>query len=293
MKNRTLATGKITSASQLYLFMSMPALLWEFLFLCIPIISIVGISFLSTYDSFLPTLSNYFSLLSPVYFRIIARSTILAFVNAFLCLLFAYPVVYFLVFRIKRMKHILLFLLVLPFWTSLLVQAYAWFFVLEKNGLINMLLMKIGLISAPLHLLNTQLAIYLVMAYCYLPFMILPLYTALEKIDRRLIEASLDLGAGPFQTFLRVTWPLSLTGIKTGFFLVFVPSFGEFVIPALLGGTKSFYIGSLIEQYFLVSRDIYTGAAFTCLAGLILVLLAFMIHSYFNRLTSLSKRNTL
>ncbi len=293
MKNRALGSEKIASGSQLYLFMSMPALLWEFLFLCIPIISIIGISFISAHGSFFPTLANYFSLLSPIYFRIIARSTILALVNAFMCLLLAYPVVYFLVFRIKRFKHILLFLLVLPFWTSLLVQAYAWFFVLEKHGLINSLLMKIGLISTPLHLLNSQLAIYLVMTYCYLPFMILPLYTALEKIDRKLIEASLDLGAGPFQTFLRVTWPLSLTGIRTGFFLVFVPSFGEFVIPALLGGTKSFYIGSLIEQYFLVSRDVYTGAAFTCLAGLILVLIACIIYSYFNRLTSISKRNNL
>ncbi len=292
MKNRALTSKGI--ASQLYLFMSTPALLWEILFLCIPLVSIVGMSLIRPFqDSMFFTLSNYWSLFNPIYFRIIARSTILAFVNAVLCLLCAYPVVYFLVFRIKRMKHVLLFLLVLPFWTSLLVQAYAWFFVLEKYGLINSILLKIGLISAPLHLLNTQLAIYLVMAYCYLPFMILPLYTALEKIDRKLIEASLDLGAGPLQTFLRVTWPLSLGGIKTGFFLVFVPSFGEFVIPALLGGTKSFYIGSLIEQYFLVSRDVYTGAAFTCLAGLILIALVAVIQSYFKRLTSVSKRNNL
>jgi len=290
MKNRTFPLKGIFS--QLYLFMSMPALLWEVLFLGIPLVSIVGMSLIQpTQGSLFLTLSHYWSLFTPIYFRIIARSTLLAFVNAFLCLICAYPVVYFLVFRIKRMKHFFLFLLVLPFWTSLLVQAYAWFFVLEKYGLINSLLLKIGLISSPLHLLNTSFAIYLVMTYCYLPFMILPLYTALEKIDRKLIEASLDLGAGPLQTFLRVTWPLSLSGIKTGFFLVFVPSFGEFVIPSLLGGAKSFYIGSLIEQYFLVSRDIYTGAAFTCLAGLILVALVLVIQSYFARLTSVSKRN--
>ena len=291
MKNRELVKGL---GSQLYFFMSTPALLWQVLFLCVPLISIIGISFIQIQqESLFLTLRNYIALFDPVYFYIIGRSTTLAFVNTLFCLICAYPVVYFIVFHVKRMKHLLLFLLVLPFWTSLLVQAYAWFFVLEKYGLINSILLKIGIVSQPLHLLNTSLATYLVMTYCYLPFMILPLYTGLEKIDRKLIEASLDLGAGPLQTFLRVTWPLSFSGIKTGFFLVFVPSFGEFVIPALLGGAKNFYIGSLIEQYFLVSRDVYTGAAFTCLSGLVLIVLVFIIQSYFNRITAVSKRNSL
>lgn len=270
--------------NQLSYFMSIPALLWQVLFLYLPLLTIVVISFIGYQDgNLVVTFKHYHSLFAYVYGVIILRSTILAFVTASLCLLFAYPVVYFLVFRLGQIKQLLLFFLILPFWTSLLVQVYAWFFVLEKNGLVNTVLLQLGLIAKPLYLLNTQLAVYVVMAYCYLPFMILPLYTTLEKIDKRLVEASLDLGATPLQTLLRVTLPLSLPGIKTGFFLVFVPSFGEFVIPALMGGSKRFYIGSLIEHFFLVSRDLFSGAAFTCLAGCVLVIMTLIIRWYFNR----------
>lgn len=265
-------------------FMSMPALLWQLLFLYIPLVSILVISFVkSDFGSFFFTFDHYAALFHSNYFKIILRSALLACVTASVCLMCAYPVVYFLVFRLKRTRNILLFFLILPFWTSLLVQAYAWFYVLEKYGMINTILLNLGLISQPLHLLNTQLATYMVMVYCYLPYMILPLFTTLEKLDRRLIEASLDLGANPLQTLLRVTLPLSLPGIKTGFFLVFVPCFGEFVIPTLMGGGKRFYIGSLIEHFFLVSRDVYSGAAFTCLAGLVLIGMTMVIRWYFNR----------
>lgn len=271
-------------ASQIPFFMSMPALLWQMLFLYIPLISIFVISFLrSDAGSFFLSLDNYVALFQSNYFKIIMRSALLASVTASICLVCAYPVVYFLVFRLERSRNILLFFLILPFWTSLLVQAYAWFYVLEKFGMINTILLNLGLIASPIHLLNTQWATYLVMVYCYLPYMILPLFTTLEKLDRRLIEASLDLGANPLQTLLRVTLPLSLPGIKTGFFLVFVPSFGEFVIPTLMGGGKRFYIGSLIEHFFLVSRDVYSGAAFTCLAGAVLISMTLLIRWYFNR----------
>lgn len=280
MKQRLTAFLK----NQLSYFMSIPALLWQTLFLYLPLLTIFIISFLGYKDgSLVVTFEHYRNLFGFVYAIIILRSTILAFVTASLCLLCAYPVVYFLVFRLGRIKQLLLFFLILPFWTSLLVQVYAWFFVLEKNGLINTIFLNMGIISQPLYLLNTQFAVYLVMAYCYLPFMILPLYTTLEKLDRRLIEASLDLGATPLQTLLRVTLPLSLPGIKTGFFLVLVPSFGEFVIPALMGGSKRFYIGSLIEHFFLVSRDLFSGAAFTCFAGVVLLSMTLIIRWYFNR----------
>lgn len=277
-------TKKSIYQNQFPFFMSMPALVWQILFLFVPLIAIVVISFIKVENgSLFFTFEHYAALFHSIYFKIIARSTLLALVTAWVCLLFAYPVVYFLVFRLNRARQLFLFFLILPFWTSLLVQVYAWFFVLEKFGLINTILIKLGIISAPIGLLNTQFATYLVMAYCYLPFMVLPLYTTLEKLDRRLIEASLDLGASPLQTLVRVTLPLSLPGIKTGFFLVFVPSFGEFVIPALMGGGKLFYIGSTIEHFFLVSRDLYTGAAFTCLGGLILVVMSMLIRWYFNR----------
>lgn len=281
-------TKKTLFIDQIPFFMSMPALLWQGIFLYIPLVSIFIISFIRiSHGSFFLTLEHYSALLDTNYFKIILRSAMLASVTATVCLLLAYPVVYFIVFRLKQIKNILLFFLILPFWTSLLVQAYAWFYVLEKYGLVNSILLQLGLISSPLHLLNTQMATYLVMVYCYLPYMILPLFTTLEKLDRRLIEASLDLGATPLQTLFRVTFPLSLPGIKTGFFLVFVPSFGEFVIPTLMGGGKRFYIGSLIEHFFLVSRDVFAGSAFTCLVGLILIAMTMLIRWYFNRTIAL------
>lgn len=269
---------------ELPFFMMMPALVWQVLFFYAPMVIIIGLSVssgagVSLIQSF--TLQNFRTLFDIPHVSIVARSLFFAFFNALICLLFAYPAAYFLARKVKRLKNILLFFLLLPFWTNILVQIYAWFFVLERNGLLNTLFLKLGFISEPLHMLNTLPSVFLVMSYCYLPFMIMPLYTALEKIDERLIESSYDLGANGWQTFFKVTLPLSWPGIKTGFFLVFVPSFGEFVIPALVGGAKTMFVGSLISHYFLTAHDPYTGAAFTLLSGLLLMLIAFLLNSFF------------
>jgi len=267
-------------------FLAIPALIWQIMFLFLPISVIIGLSFINPQaHSFLSlfTLENFRAFFSMPFVFVLMRSLVLAFVTAVLCLLLAFPVAYFVAQKINRGKNILLFFLILPFWTSLLVHAYSWFFVLEKQGLINIILQKIGLTSAPITLLNNSGAIYLVMVYCYLPFMILPLYSILEKIDKRLLEASADLGANTWNTFINVTLPLAMPGIRTGFFLVFVPSFGEFVIPALLGGGKQLYVGSLISHYFLVAQDPYSGAAFTTLSGLILIVISCLIYFYFKK----------
>ena len=161
--------------------------------------------------------------------------------------------------------------------------AYAWFFVLDKYGLVNNALVSIGLISEPLTLLNTPFSVYLVMVYCFLPFMVLPVYSILEKLDQRLIEASYDLGATWKETFIRIIFPLSLSGIKTGVFLVFVQSFGEFVIPELLGGGKQFYVGTLISHYFLVSRNPFAGAAFTCFSAIFLIVFVGLLYHAFKK----------
>jgi len=171
----------------------------------------------------------------------------------------------------------------LPFWTNFLIQLYAWFFLLERNGLVNTFLLRIGLISAPLQLTNNFFAIFLVMFYCYLPFMIMPLYTVLEKLDDTLFEAAADLGSDPWHTFFRITLPLSRSGIRTGFFLVFVPAFSEFVIPALLGGARYMFVGSLISHYFLIARNTFVGAAFTCLVGLVLVGIVIAVSLFFRK----------
>jgi ABC-type spermidine/putrescine transport system, permease component I len=152
-----------------------------------------------------------------------------------------------------------------------LVHIYAWLFLLERDGLINKLLLSVGLISEPLFLSYSFGAMYVVMVYCYLPFMIMPLFSALEKIDKRLLEASADLGATPWQTFWRVTMPLSMPGIRTGLSLVLVPSFGEFIIPSLLGGSKYMLVGSLISYYFVIARNNGYGAAFTYVSALSLI----------------------
>lgn len=260
-------------SDQLHFFMAAPAVIWHILFFYIPAALIFLLSILRTdYGrGLVATLSYYAHFMNPLFFGVIARSLCLAFGTACICLLFSYPVAYCLAVKINRYKNLFLFFLILPFWTSLMVQVYSWFFVLEHNGLLNTIFLRLGLIGHPLHMLNTTFAIYLVMVYCYLPFMIFPLYTAIEKIDRRLFEAAADLGATQWKTFWNVTVPLSMNGIKTGFFLVFIPAFGEFVVPVLLGGGKQLFVGSLITQYFLAARNPHLGAAFTAISSVILL----------------------
>jgi len=268
-------------------FMAVPAVLWKLLFLYVPLFFIMLISFSKSFDfAFFKnvTLENYKSLFSLSYFRVIGRSLLLAFLNAFFCLLIAYPIAYFLALKVRRFKNLLLFLLALPFWTNFLVQVYAWFFILDHKGLLNTALLKMGIISQPLHILNTSAAIYIVMLFCYLPFMVMPIYSSLLKIDKFVLEASFDLGANSLQTLSHVTIPLSASGIMTGFFLVLIPSFGEFVIPALLGGGKVMYVGSMITYFFLETKNPFLGAAFTCLSGFVLILFALLIYVIFKKL---------
>lgn len=273
---------------ELPFFFSVPALVWQLIFFYIPALLVVAISFFKR-GGLGSTLEHYGHFMSPLYGVVILRSVFLALTTACLCLLLAYPVCYYLAVKAKRFKNVFLFLLILPFWTSLLVQVYAWFFVLDRNGLLNAVLRKIGLIGEPLMLLNTTVATFLVMVYCYLPFMIMPLYSQLEKMDRRLLEASADLGASAWQTFSRLTLPLSIPGIKTGFFLVLVPSFGELVIPTLVGGGKKLYVGSLISQYFLSARDPHLGAAFTVLSGCVLAVMVGVLYAFFSKYAGVRK----
>lgn len=257
------------------------ALVWQCIFLFLPLCIILVFSFAHfDHNTIIFSSDAYTSLFAFVYVRILARSLLFAFSTALLCLLCAYPVAYVLSLYVHRFKTLLLFLLTLPFWTNFLVQVYAWFFIVERNGLLNYLLKAIGVIDEPIVFTNSLLTVFVVMVYCYLPFMIMPLYTVLEKIDIRLLEASDDLGATPWQTFMRITLPLSMTGIKTGFLLVFVPAFGEFVIPALIGGSRYMMVGSLISYFFLVARDFAVGSAFTCIAGFILLIITYIFHRY-------------
>ena len=269
---------------QIPFFLSVPGLIWQVLFFFIPVLLVVGMS-IAQVSGYGLTLEHYRTILSSIYISVILRSLMIAFITGLCCLIIAYPVCYYLAVHVQRFKNALLFFLILPFWTSALVQIYAWFFVLERHGLINTLLQRMHLIQAPIGILNTQFAVYLVMIYCYLPFMIMPLYAQLEKLDRRLIEASADLGATSWQTFVRVSLPLSLPGIQTGFFLVFVPSFGEVAIPSLVSGGKQLFVGSLISQFFMTADQSQLGAAFTVLSCVALIIAAALFYAYFAWLT--------
>jgi spermidine/putrescine transport system permease protein len=268
-------------------FMAMPALVWQIMLFYVPFVLVAFMSItkpgtFSGPQSF--TLEHITTFFDPMYLAIILRSWFLALASAIICVLCAYPIAYYIAFTVRRWKKQLLFLFVLPLWLSFLVQVYAWFFVLEKHGLINGLLLKIGLIAQPIQLLNTPFAVFLVMVYCYMPFAVMSIYSSLEKFDIRLFEASADLGSTRWQTFMRVTLPLSASGMRTGFFLVLVPAFGEFVIPVLLSGGKQFYVGSLISHYFLTAYNIHAGAAFTCICGALLLITSALVYLIFKRM---------
>ena len=255
--------------SEIPFFVSLPALLWQILFLFIPFLFILYLSFSKT-ALFGFTFENFAAVINFTHLQIIFRSIVIAFFSTIVCLIIAYPVAYFLAFKAQKWKSFCLFLLTLPLWVNFLVQVYAWFFVLEKEGIVNKILIFLRLTKEPVHMMNNTFAIVLVMIHVYLPFMIMPLYNVLEKFDVELIEASLDLGASKWKTFFWVTFPLSLSGVYLGFFLVFVMSFGEVVIPLLLGGGKKLFVGTLISEYFLGARNMPRGAAFTIFSSIIL-----------------------
>jgi putrescine transport system permease protein len=202
------------------------------------------------------SLANYLFLLSDsLYFRAYLNAIKFAGVSTLCCLLLGYPMAYGIVRAPAAWRGFLLLMVILPFWTSFLIRVYAWIGLLKGNGLINNLLLSLGVVHEPLTLLNNAFAIYLGITYSYLPFMVLPLYAALERLDPALLEAAADLGCRPWQAFLRVTLPLSLPGIAAGSLLVFIPAVGEFVIPDLLGGPDTLMIGKVLWDEFFTNRD--------------------------------------
>ena len=200
--------------------------------------------------------ANYLFLIDdPLYGAAYFESIRIAFISTVITLLIGYPMAYVIATAKEPRRTLLLLLVILPFWTSFLLRVYAWIAILKTNGLLNGLLTSIGLISEPLVILQTDLAVYIGIAYTYLPFMVLPLYASLSKLDRTLIEASEDLGATPWISFLTVTLPLTIPGVIAGSLLVFVPAIGEFVIPALLGGNDTLMIGKVLWNEFFANRD--------------------------------------
>jgi len=219
------------------------------------------------------TMENWLRLADPLYVGILLRSFFAAVVSTVLCLLLAFPLA-MAITRAGRWKNLLLALVMLPFWTSLLIRTYAWMFLLRDTGLINALLLKAGLIHEPLPLLYNWGAVVLGLVYAHLPFMVLPLYAALERQEPHLLEAAADLGARDWQAFWRITLPLAAPGIRAGVLLVFIPCLGTYLIPDLLGGGKTILVGTLIQNQFTAARDWPFGAAVSlALMAAVLVLL--------------------
>jgi len=263
-------------------------LTWLLLLFAVPFIIVLKISFsevrlamppyaplLESHDGHTGVhvhLANYtFLFTDPLYIRSYLYSLKVAAVSTFLCLLIGYPMAYGIARASSTVRSVLLMLIVLPFWTSFLLRVYAWIGLLKNNGVINNVLMYLGVIHEPLTLLQTDFAVYIGIVYSYLPFMILPLYANLEKHDVTLLEAAADLGASPFTAFRRITLPQSLPGIAAGCLLVFIPAVGEYVIPSLLGRTDQLMIGRVLSDEFFENRDWPIASAVAILMLLLLV----------------------
>jgi spermidine/putrescine transport system permease protein len=215
--------------------------------------------------------ANYVRAAEPLYLEILGRSLVLALATTAVCLALGYPMAYWLARRVpRRWRSALLVLVILPFWTSFLVRMYAWMFILRNEGVMNAALSAVGLPA--LNLLYTDAAVLLGQVYGELPFMILPLFVSLERLDDALLDAAADLGASPAAVFRRVVLPLSAPGVVAGSLLVFVPSLGAYLAPDLLGGARTAYVGNLIQSQFAVARDIPFGAALSFVLSVLVAL---------------------
>lgn len=252
-----------------------PAFLWTALFCLLPIGVVIAASLATrgTYGGIVWefSLENYRDLLHPLYGQIFGQSFVLAGVTTALCLVLGFPLAYYIARLPPRRQALWLLLIMIPFWTNFLVRTYAWMFILRTEGLLNTVLLRLHLIATPLDLLYSTQAVLLGLVYGYLPFMVLPLYAAIERVDPVLIEAAWDLYAGRWALFRRVLVPLTKPGVIAGCVLVFIPSLGAFITPDLLGGARSMMVGNLIQHEYLVARDWPLGSALSCVLMLIVM----------------------
>jgi spermidine/putrescine transport system permease protein len=265
------------------LFLISPANGYLFLFMVIPLILVTILSFLSRGDYgqvvYEFNLTNYTRLFDPLYGKIMFYSLGVGMATTIFCILIGYPLAYYIARAPARQRSLLLFLILIPFWTNFIIRIYAWIMILRAGGLLDSFLQWAHITNDSLNLLYTPTAVLIGMVYEFLPFMVLPLYTSLEKIENSILEAAADLGAPPWRVFLRVTLPLSVPGMIAGTILVFIPAMGMFVIPDLMGGAKTILIGNVIRNQFLTARDWPFGAA----ASMILMVMTIAFTLYYTR----------
>jgi len=267
-----------------------PTMFWLIVFLLIPLALIVVISFgaRGSYGNveYIFNLNNYARLFDAEYASILWDSVWMAMLTTVLCLVGGYPLAYYIARAHPKRRAFFMFLILVPFWTNFLIRIYAWMIILRGEGVLSAVMTALGLMQGPGLWLFEQIQLYtpgavlIGMMYEFLPFMILPLYSTLEKLDPSLLEAASDLGARPWRAFLRVTLPLSLPGIIAGSILVFIPAMGMFVVPDLMGGAKTVLVGNLIRNQFLTARDWPFGAA----ASMVLMVLTLVVTLAYTRI---------
>ncbi|EGR1109247.1 spermidine/putrescine ABC transporter permease PotB [Vibrio cholerae] len=264
---------------------------WLVLFVLIPNLMIIGTSFLTRDEAnlikFAFTFENYTRLLDPLYGKVMLHSFYMAIIATLICLVIGYPFAYIVAKMPEKWRPFMLFLIIVPFWTNSLIRTYGLKIVLGTQGILNQALMSLGLIDAPLRIMFTETAVMIGLVYILLPFMILPLYSAIEKLDGTYIEAARDLGANKFQTLVRVILPLTMPGIIGGCLLVLLPALGMFYIADLLGGAKNLLIGNVIKSQVLNARDWPFGAA-TSIA--LTLAMAIMLYAYYRAGKLLNKK---
>lgn len=257
-------------------YLASPYVVWSVIFIVIPLLLIVFFGFTKEVEGRLVfSLENFERLMHPIYFKVFGRSLWLAFLSTIACILVGYPTAYIISKAKVSRQGILILLFILPMWMNFLLRTYAWMAILGKNGFINNVLTSLGF--NPVNILYTDAAVLLGMVYNFLPFMVLPIYTILSKMDQDLINAAKDLGANSFQVFTKVIFPLSIPGVASGITMVFMPAVSTFVISKLLGGGKIMLVGNLIEQQFMSVGDWHFGSAVSIfMMIMILISMAFM-----------------
>ncbi|MGP1562671.1 ABC transporter permease [Filifactor alocis] len=252
-----------------------PYVLWIILFTILPLLIIVLFSFTEKTEmgsiSMVFTLDNYRKFFQPLYLNVLKRSVILAVVSTVMCLIVGYPMAYIMSRAPRKKRNLMATLFVLPLWTNFLLRTYAWMGLLREQGLVNEFLKAIGLIERPLQLLYNNGAVVMGMVYNFLPFMVLPIYSVLVKLDDSLLEAAHDLGANDVKVFQKVIFPLSLPGVATGIYMVFMPAVSTFVLSDLLGGSHTILLGNLIENQFRNARNWQFGSAISVIMLLFII----------------------
>lgn len=263
-----------------------PPCFWLILFLVFPLIIVLfySVSYKGLYGGIKPgfILENYKDVFTATYLNIFLRSFIYAAVTTIITVLLAYPTAYFMAFASPKVRFMIMFIIIIPFWTNFLIRMYSFVIILGNSGVINTILIKCKIISEPLTMLNNSFSVILGLVYCNLPFMILPIYASLDKMDSSLLEASSDLGAGKLYTFLRITFPYSISGLVAGIVFVFIPTLGNFVVPDILGGANDVMIGNVITSQFRQARNWPLGSAMSTILIFVVMIFISLYIRYFD-----------